>query len=212
MKNSDIINMAYAIGMSQEQKEVEQFVEFLTSKYKGHLNNFIEIGTKLGGMFYLLSNIISGKKISIDLVDGKFGGWILKQHPYLGDVYAKRDMFFKSQYQLSNSHMIQGNSHDPKIKTELVKILNADNKRDFASLLFIDGDHTYRGVKNDYLIYRDYVKKGGLIVFHDINDSEHHRKMNCEVHKFWNELKGEKYEFNIKSHWAGIGILVNNND
>ena len=34
-------------------------------------------------------------------------------------------------------------------------------------LLFIDGDHTLDGVKNDYVRYSKYVKKGGYIIFDD---------------------------------------------
>jgi predicted O-methyltransferase YrrM len=34
-------------------------------------------------------------------------------------------------------------------------------------LLFIDGDHSYEGVKRDYELYVSKVKPGGLILFHD---------------------------------------------
>ena len=34
-------------------------------------------------------------------------------------------------------------------------------------LLFIDGDHTLDGVKNDYERYSKYVKKEGYIIFDD---------------------------------------------
>ena len=34
-------------------------------------------------------------------------------------------------------------------------------------LLFIDGDHTYRSVLADWLIYKNFVAKGGIIAFHD---------------------------------------------
>lgn len=35
------------------------------------------------------------------------------------------------------------------------------------SLLFIDGDHSYEGVKSDTLNWEKHVKKGGTILFHD---------------------------------------------
>lgn len=37
------------------------------------------------------------------------------------------------------------------------------------SLLFIDGDHSYEGVKKDTLSWEPLVKKGGTIIFHDID-------------------------------------------
>lgn len=35
-------------------------------------------------------------------------------------------------------------------------------------ILFIDGNHSYRGVLSDYNLYHGKVRKGGLIIFHDI--------------------------------------------
>ncbi|MFN6069283.1 MAG: class I SAM-dependent methyltransferase, partial [Pseudanabaena sp.] len=65
------------------------------------------------------------------------------------------------------------------------KVLNGD-KIDF---LFIDGDHTYEGVRQDYEMYSPLVQKGGYIAFHDINDTERHRQRNVHVAEFWNELE-----------------------
>jgi hypothetical protein len=35
------------------------------------------------------------------------------------------------------------------------------------SLLFIDGDHVYEGVKKDFILWEPWVIKGGMIAFHD---------------------------------------------
>ena len=45
---------------------------------------------------------------------------------------------------------------------ELAKIWNTP-----LDLLFIDGDHSYEGVKNDTLSWEPKVKEGGTILFHD---------------------------------------------
>jgi predicted O-methyltransferase YrrM len=37
-----------------------------------------------------------------------------------------------------------------------------------GDFLFIDGDHTYQGVKQDFQMYSPLVKKGGIVAFHDI--------------------------------------------
>ena len=36
--------------------------------------------------------------------------------------------------------------------------------------LFIDGDHTAKGMKEDFLNYLPMVRQGGLIAIHDIGD------------------------------------------
>ena len=77
----------------------------------------------------------------------------------------------------------------------------------FVNVLFVDGDHTYEGVRADFLMYRDYVRPSGYIAFHDINDSEFHRANMVGVARLWDELKGHKIEFNLNQTWAGIGVI-----
>ena len=43
------------------------------------------------------------------------------------------------------------------------KVLNGEK----LDLLFIDGDHTYKSVLCDWLIYKNFVAKGGIVAFHD---------------------------------------------
>jgi predicted O-methyltransferase YrrM len=42
------------------------------------------------------------------------------------------------------------------------KLLNSE-----IDLLFIDGNHSYQGVKNDFLKYSPFVAKNGLIIIDD---------------------------------------------
>ena len=39
-------------------------------------------------------------------------------------------------------------------------------------LLFIDGDHSYDGVKADWEAYKDFLKPGSIVVFHDYGWAE----------------------------------------
>ena len=54
------------------------------------------------------------------------------------------------------------------------------NKLDF---LFIDGDHSYNGVKLDFEMYAPMVRENGLIAFHDIAGRWD------GVREFWTEIK-----------------------
>jgi predicted O-methyltransferase YrrM len=78
-------------------------------------------------------------------------------------------------------------------------------------LIFIDGDHTYEGVKKDFENYFPMLNKGGIVFFHDIVDSEYHRSVNCYVSKFWDEVKNTYKTLEIKdsdnSDWGGIGVI-----
>lgn len=76
--------------------------------------------------------------------------------------------------------------------------------------LFIDGDHTYEGVKKDYELYSGLVRPGGMIGFHDIVDRP--EQPNIRVCQFWNELKRdhrhtEFIETSDQRRKIGIGLI-----
>lgn len=83
---------------------------------------------------------------------------------------------------------------------------SADFRGQRFDLAFIDGDHSYEGVKTDYQNIGPQTK---IVMFHDINESS------CPgVVRFWNEVKGIKsfkeytYQTNGKAV-QGIGLLFN---
>jgi cephalosporin hydroxylase len=185
------------LGAIQVPEEISQLVELL----KQHpLRNILEIGSEAGGTFYLWCRLtsIGGFKISLDYPDGNSGSGKYRDQRAL----TERTKEFKCWS--ANVHVITGDSHEQKSK-QAVEDLLGEEKLDF---LFIDGDHSYEGVKADFEDYKGFVRPGGLIAFHDIVDSEYHRARGCHVSKFWNELQGEKVEFNHGLEWGGIGCVT----
>ena len=88
-----------------------------------------------------------------------------------------------------------------------MKELLGDRPVDF---LFIDGDHRYEGVSQDFELYSPLVADGGLIGFHDIVPGPESNVGG--VPRFWGELKeasGERRE--IVADWnqgsGGIGLI-----
>jgi predicted O-methyltransferase YrrM len=57
-----------------------------------------------------------------------------------------------------------------------------------VDFLFIDGDHTYDGVWQDFRMYSPLVRPGGLVAFHDIHFNPHDPV--SRVDRFWAEVKG----------------------
>jgi hypothetical protein len=174
----------------------------------GPFDSFIEIGTYKGGTFSDLASRCQGKKISIDLCSGPFGG--------IGKIKAaERNVRLKKIY--PNAHFIEGDSK----KIETVMRLNDLLKGEKVDFLFIDADHSYKGVLCDYMIYRQFVKQNGFIAFHDIVDSEFHRKAGCYVSKLWSKLSGVSFIAPDNSDaspdavamgdkiWGGIGVIKN---
>jgi len=158
----------------------------------------LEIGTQNGGSLFLLSQIASPDAaiISIDLSNGPFGGGYHKSRISLYKSFAK----FKQKI-----HLMRDDSHQSETLKK-VKTILAGNQLDF---LFIDGDHTYDGVKKDFEMYGPLVKNDGLIAFHDIVPglAEHVGG----VPQFWQEIKSQYNTEEIVGDWrqgaAGIGLV-----
>ena len=156
----------------------------------------MEIGTFQGGNLCVLCRLSSPTAdiISVDLPGGKFGG----------GYSAMRSLLYRSfRKPFQAMHLIRGDSHSDEVLTRVKSITQS------LDILFIDGDHTYEGVKCDFFAYSPLVRAGGVVAFHDI--VEHPKDSDCEVSRFWNEIK-EQYRHeeiieNPQQGWAGIGIL-----
>ena len=55
--------------------------------------------------------------------------------------------------------------------------------------IYIDADHSYKGVKKDFELFWPRLAKGGFMVFHDVLLKEHPEHADFGVWKFWNEIK-----------------------
>ena len=127
----------------------------------------------------------------------------------------KRDLWFSERF--NNCKFIRGDSHIEQTLAAtaqiLLKLWTGPNSNVGIDFLFIDGDHTYEGVRRDFLDYSPLVNDGGIIVFHDIIISDHHHSRNVYVGEFWNEIKNDpRFEsFEIigspDQNWAGLGVL-----
>jgi len=190
-----LIHEAFNKGMIQVVEEISECYDFLKDK---KIKNVLEIGTDKGGTFYLWCDIsgYGSKKISLDLPHAEYGT----------DSYSVQERNDNMISWSDNVSIIEGDSHKEESLNEVKEILKGES----VDLLFIDGDHSYEGVKKDYEMYRGLVSDGGFIVFHDIKDTECHRQLDCFVGKFWEELDGEKIEFlNNEVLSCGIGVLKN---
>lgn len=160
----------------------------------------LEIGGGLGGTLFLLCKASDPDAtiISINFPEKLF---FMEGYPTWKDQLLK-----SSAGDTQNFHLIRANSHD--VET-IVKIRNILGNREI-DFCFIDGDHSYEGVKKDFDMYSHLVKRGGTIAFHDI--VTHHPRSGCQVDKFWREIKTHGYQYreiikNKDQNWAGIGVL-----
>lgn len=127
-------------------------------------NNILEIGYR-GSTFHILSNLSTGKKVAVDIFDD-------------GRTKMSHYMMYGEDFKL-----VIGNSQTEETKNKIKQFCPE------YDLIFIDGDHSYEGVKKDFYLYKDLLSTRGYIIFHDI-DPEHVFKDNDggQVYKFWQDL------------------------
>lgn len=159
----------------------------------------VEIGTARGGMLKGFCKLASDDAliVSIDLPGGNFGGGYTEEEQLVLARYGRNGQ--RVEFLRMDSH-----------NEATVKKLSAILKGKKIDLLFIDGDHTYEGCRQDHLMYSGMVRKGGVIAFHDILPHPHVPA--CQVHRYWKEVKkGKKAkEFLDKEDttWGGIGVIL----
>lgn len=176
----------------QEKEEFESFLGFVSEK---NIKSYLEIGVARGDTFHeIVGEIpVGATAVAIDYPEKSWG---LTQSQMMLKA-AIKDLK-KTGYDV---RVIWGDSRYKGV------IENASKDGPF-DLIFIDGDHTYEGVKADF---ENYSPMGKLIAFHDIaNDMKRNSKGELiEVPVFWNELKQEykHWEFIVKGSNMGIGII-----
>lgn len=182
----------------QVPTEITSFMEYLDREIKP--KNFLELGVCFGGTFFIWAHLAQpgGVKLGIDLPNGPWGS------PHKVDDKTYDQCKHMLQTLAPSCYIHHGDSRKPE-SIEWVKEKLDGKQLDFV---FIDADHTYEGVKQDYYNYLPLVKKGGIIVLHDIKETDRHKEAECTVYKFWQELEGDKKEFCDPAYdWGGIGVI-----
>jgi cephalosporin hydroxylase len=187
--------LAFQSGFFAPIQSKSEIVEALEEVQKRKPRYIVEVGTAGGGTLLFWSRVAHPEAtiVTLDLPGGDFGG---------GSSFIRVPLFRRLALPGQTIHLIRGNSQT-QASADLTKSYLKGNPADF---LFIDADHTAKGVRADYALYSPLVRKGGLIAFHDIaiQDPEY------GVRGLWTELK-EKHQSReiICDHPKpfGIGLL-----
>jgi len=165
--------------------------QLLYSNMVNRFNNavFVEIGTWKGqSTVYMAEKIKNlGKNIKFYTIDNfkAFGGYDSDEDVKNGSVFEKYTLNIEPVKEYI--HTIIGDS-------KLVHTQFEDGSIDF---LFLDGDHTYDGVKKDLQLWINKIKKGGVIAGHDYNE------LSCGVR----QAVDEYFTFSAQAYDGGCWII-----
>jgi cephalosporin hydroxylase len=137
---------------------------------------YVEIGAFAGGSASLMSSHPKVKKVvSIDL-----------GQPIDKSIPIKNVTKFK--HNNCNYEYIKGDSTNNETIEKLKSITTNIN------ILFIDGNHQYDGVVKDFNNYKDFVVKGGYIIFDDYEDYQYSPDVKLAVNDLMKSLDITEYE------------------
>ncbi|MFB6189018.1 MAG: class I SAM-dependent methyltransferase [Halapricum sp.] len=127
----------------------------------------VEIGSLYGGTFYTWCRGIESveRAISLDLPGGT-------PPRFLDRITPDTDTSF-----------VRGNSHAQAARDAVEDLLDGDQ----IDFLFVDGDHSYEGLRRDLELFTPLVGDDGVIGLHDIETVD----PAVEVDALWQELRDD---------------------
>ena len=181
-------------GIHQVPEEIIGFLEFLEARRPRRI---LEIGVADGATNVLLSRCA-------DSVEHMVGVDVSLRYPGMLRRLRPRGL---------RLHLIEGSSTDPETFAQVQRLAGPDG---FDAVL-IDGDHRRAGVTADFELYRQLVRAGGVVAFHDIVPDSRTRgapdtgTFTGDVPAVWRELSKDapqRWEFVRDPDQDGYGIGV----
>ena len=142
----DFPERADGLFLQQDPEEFAAFVHFMATKAPPAKLS-LDIGVASGGQTKFLRDYYAAEKTIV--VD-------IGQHPQFPQ-WARIKKTLNSELVLE----IIADSHAPEVRE---KLLPYAGTVDFA---YVDGDHSYRGLKKDVFLVKELLRRGGLLVLHD---------------------------------------------
>jgi predicted O-methyltransferase YrrM len=185
----------YETQCSQVESE---FVRFLDILRQENVKSFLEIGSRFGGSLWRIANVLPKGSLIVSCDSGKgMGG----KKP--GAQNSLKSCVKRLKSIGYNSHLVIGHSQREATIAAVKRLGPYD-------AIFIDGDHEYRGVREDW---KTYGPCGRIVAFHDVGwqkpDGYNNPKV-VEVPRLWNEIKGNyrHQEFTDRDAGGNMGIGV----
>lgn len=169
------------------QQVPEEYANIICKVLERKPNSYLEIGIGNGGSWLTFSHINRKTLKTSHAVDN------LSYYQAIGQKIQEID--YIKEFLSLEIEDVQFHNMDSK-----VYLTNCTNRYD---VIFIDGDHSYEGVKSDYQHALPLINNNGIMIFHDIASVGA-----PGVVKFWNEIKKHhNHEEFIYSNTCGMGLI-----
>ena len=148
---SNSFSISENFGIQQVKKEIYKFIDVVLKQKR--IKNCLEIGLGAYGSTHFLWRLMFEKAITIEHQTSRISTFVDNMNKF-HNKFVLNDL---------KSRFIIGLSHDTSSVEKVDKLLDGER----LDLLFVDGNHNYKNVLCDWLLYKNFVAKNGIIAFHD---------------------------------------------
>lgn len=175
--------------------------------------NLLCIGSKYGYIPSIMAQACKENGVgTVDFVDAGYD----QESPEDNHLY-KSSKLNKSRHWGGVGFWKKNNSHkhfqtlnlNKNINTHITKSNNffKQNKKTKWQYIYLDGDHSYQGIKNDFQNSIKHLDDHGYILIHDIF-TESSKDLSYGVNKYWKEIKKKnKYNLIEIPGKCGLGVI-----
>jgi predicted O-methyltransferase YrrM len=129
----------------------------------------VEVGSWMGASTCFIAGGLKGERAKILAVDnfqglstcGEDAAWYSRHFRSLG-TQSTLEIFRENFASLGFS-----SRSEPVVSDSLAAAQKLEAQRGTIDFVFIDGDHSYEACRNDIAAWTPFVKRGGVIAFHD---------------------------------------------
>lgn len=137
-------------------------------------NNFcVEIGSYCGKSACFIGQACKENGSLLITIDHHEGS----EEQQLGELYFDPEVYDEKLGRVNTLPLLKKNiakfNLDNVVKPLVMDSISASRIVDNnADLIFIDGSHTFESAESDYELWKNKIRKGGILAIHDIYDSE----------------------------------------
>jgi len=188
-----ILNILHSLRLAEPHSQMIKEEMDCLQKYAREKKQAVEIGTYMGVSATIIANAMAndGMLYCIDPFEAAPG----KLNP--GFKMAAR--LFKRNKIMGKIKFLLGYSNDKKIIEQIP---------DQLDFILIDGDHSYKGLENDWQIVKSKVVTGGIICLHDttIPAKEPYRDFGSV--KYFNDIIIHDKDFEVLETAYSMNVIV----
>lgn len=188
-----LLNVFHSLGLAKPHSQMTAEEMASLKKHATGKKKALEIGTYMGVSASIIASSMdeNGILYCVDPFESKNN----KPHP--GFLMASREL--KRSNSFNKVRFLLGFSNDKKIIDQIPTGLD---------FVFIDGDHSYEGLKNDWSIILPRITKGGIVCLHDTTIPAKDPSRNFGSVDFFNDVIRADNNFELLETIYSMNVLL----